>query len=198
MTTWIHLWRDVAAQIEEQVQRGRQHLLTEDSLRWATVEALERSGMSPDEIAFEYLLPDRGKVDLVVKSPPSIAVEFKFPRDSRTGISPDTMTMGELLKDLLRLSDPSIAPDRWAVMLLNERLRRYLERRTDCAWTFEEGGRLDIGAEQLAQLPQTAARTLRWSPTTRVQATCCVAADVRDLRLVAYQMASVGPFASGG
>mgnify|MGYP007086750626 FL=1 len=49
------------------------------------------------------------------------------------------MTLGELLKDVYRLAAVPSFGERWAVMFLNDRLRRYLERRTDCRWTFEVG-----------------------------------------------------------
>jgi hypothetical protein len=102
---------------------------------------LIEAGVAPGDLQVEVIIPtSRGKIDLVIgRNHDAVAVEFKFPRDSRTGNSPDTMTLGELLKDVYRLAAVPSFGERWAVMFLNDRLRRYLERRTDCRWTFEVG-----------------------------------------------------------
>lgn len=170
------------------VEAGREHLLTEDVLRFATVAAIEEQGISPSHLTLEYLLPDRGKIDLVVGTPPTTAIEFKYPRDSRTGTSPDTMTTGEMLKDFYRLGDHPEIPDRWAVLLVNDRLRRHLERRTDCRWTFDEGSLLRFDPDGHKLLPATAGAQLsRWASST-VEARCESAHQLRGLRLAAFRI----------
>jgi hypothetical protein len=186
----VHIWRDVAGRMEAHLVAGRRHLLTEDVLRWATIDALIEAGVVPDDLQVEVIIPTtRGKIDLVVgRNEEATAVEFKFPRDSRTGISPDTMTLGELLKDVYRLAAVPSFGERWAVMFLNDRLRRYLERRTDCGWTFERGEELAFSPEAFALLPQTASRGLgEWAEASAV-AVCRVSGVVSGHPLVAYEV----------
>lgn len=60
-----------------------------------------------------------------------MVIELKYPRDSRSGISPDTMTLGELLRDFLRVAAvPADQP--WVVQILNPRLQRFLHEIVDC------------------------------------------------------------------
>jgi hypothetical protein len=72
-------------------------------VRWCTVLALESLGVSPDRLAIEVLTPvlAGGKLDLTVDGSGGTVIELKYPRASRTGISPDTMTLGELIRDFL-------------------------------------------------------------------------------------------------
>lgn len=183
-------WHVVAGRMEAHLSAGRQHLLTEDVLRWATIDALIEQGVAPGDLRVEVIIPTtRGKIDLVVgRNEEATAIEFKFPRDSRTGISPDTMTLGELLKDIYRLAAVPSFGTRWAVMFLNDRLRRYLERRTDCRWTFEVGEELALSPEGFARLPQTASRGLGEWAEASVAAVCQVSEAVSGHRLVAYEV----------
>lgn len=176
--------------MEGHLAADRRHLLTEDVLRWATIDALIEAGVAPDDLQVEVIIPtSRGKLDLVVGwNKEAIAVEFKFPRDSRTGISPDTMTLGELLKDVYRLASVPSYGERWAVMFLNDRLRRYLERRTDCQWTFEVGEELAFSPEGFALLPQTASRGLGEWAGASAAAVCRVSEAFSGHRLVAYEV----------
>lgn len=159
------LWTSVAEALGQHLDSGRGHLLTEDVMRFATVLELERLGVTPECMRPEFQAPDvGGKIDLVIDSPPTVAIEFKFPRDSRTGISPDTMTLGELLKDFYRLAYLPIG-ERWIVQMVNDRLRRFLDRRPELTWVWDEGGGLVLPAELLTRLPLTARRVF-----TRVEA----------------------------
>lgn len=91
------LWAVVSRRLTEHLEAGRGHLLTEDVMHFATVLELEERGIVAARMRPEYPVPAvGGKVDLVIDDPPTAAIEFKFPRDSRSGISPDTMTLGEL------------------------------------------------------------------------------------------------------
>jgi hypothetical protein len=100
---WKQVWVDVAHRLSEHRAAGRGLLLTEDSVRWCTVLALESLGVSPDRPAIEVLTPvlAGGKLDLTVDGSGGTVIELKYPRASRTGISPDTMTLGELIRDFL-------------------------------------------------------------------------------------------------
>lgn len=182
------LWAEVANRMRAHLVAGRAHLLTEDTLRFTTIAVLEDMGVVPERLAIEHLLPDRGKIDLVIDTPPSVAIEFKYPRDSRTGISPDTMTTGEMLKDFYRLGDHPEIPGRWCVLLLNDRLRRHLERRADCVWSFSPGTTLRFHPDGHQRLPKTArGQLMGWAETT-VEARCEAAHEVRGLTLVAFRV----------
>src|SRR4051794_11253888 len=91
---WPDVWADLAARMAAHRRAGRGHLLTEDTVRLETVRALAEFGVLPERLAAEVLVPvlAGGKLDLVVDPPNGTVIELKYPRDSRTGISPDTMT----------------------------------------------------------------------------------------------------------
>ncbi|MDQ3476560.1 MAG: hypothetical protein M3492_09610, partial [Actinomycetota bacterium] len=91
---WPDIWRDVARRLAAHRAAGRGHLLTEDVLRMETVLALDSVGVSARRLAAEYQAPALagGKLDLILDPPGGVIIELKYPRDSRTGFSPDTMT----------------------------------------------------------------------------------------------------------
>ncbi len=186
---WDQLWHALAGAIAVHASAGRSHVLTEDTLRFALILGLEERGVSLADLRVEVIEPlVDGKLDLVVGDPIQAAFELKFPRDSRTGISPDTMTYGELLKDFYRLARLP-APNRWAVQLINDRLRRFLERRTDTAWTFVPGQTVHLPVGLPASLPPTARRCLpAWAATMSVDATCTAAHSAENSTLAVYQI----------
>lgn len=187
---WLAIWRAVAGAVEVHLQAGRGHLLTEDAVRFALIAALEEHGVAPADIRIEVIEPRvDGKLDLVVGDPPSGVVELKFPRDSRTGISPDTMTLGEMLKDFFRLARLD-TDERWVAQLVNDRLRRYLERRTDITWTFQRGSAITVKPGAGAALPQTARRLLpQWCDDMEFTATCAEAFSIGGHTLAVYRVA---------
>ncbi|WP_369252419.1 hypothetical protein [Geodermatophilus amargosae] len=194
MIDWLGVWAAVAARVAAHRAAGRGHLLTEDSVRLETVLVLERFGVAPERLAVEVLAPELagGKLDLVVDPPGGAVVELKYPRDSHTGISPDTMTFGELLRDFLRVAVVP-AGDRWVVQLLNERLARYVAGaclRHGLGWANAAGGTVTLPAPALAALPVTAGRAIGAAavPGT-VTATCAVLEPIGDgLSLYAFRV----------
>ena len=157
---WVALWCDVAGRVAAHRAAGRGHLLTEDTVRLETVLALGAVGVEPGRLKIEVLTPVlvKGKLDLVLDPPDGVVVELKYPRDSRTGFSPDTMTLGELLRDFLRVAAVS-AGDRWVVQVLNDRLVKYLIAafaRYDLVWASVPGQTLELQPEAIAALPVTA------------------------------------------
>lgn len=141
---WAVVWGDVARQLSQHRAAGRQHLLTEDTVRMCAVLALEEVGVPPGDVSIEVFDPALrgGKVDLVVAGPGGrTVVELKYPRGSRSGISPDTMTLGELLRDFLRVALVP-AEDRWVVTVLGPPVRRYLARRGPTLWVDKPGQEL--------------------------------------------------------
>lgn len=188
---WSTVWQDVARRLAEHRAAGRKHLLTEDTVRFCTVLALEDAGVIPERLQIEALVPvlARGKLDLTVDGASGTVIELKYPRASRTGISPDTMTLGELIRDFLRVALVE-AQDRWVVQVLEPELRRYLGRREALGWPVTAGQPVEFTRKVLEALPKTALDaigTLPWRlPLT---ATCSVAAPVDvDLALFAFRV----------
>jgi hypothetical protein len=189
---WPAVWHDVARQLRVHRLAGRGHLLTEDTVRLAAVIALESVGIAPKDIRVEVFDPALrgGKLDLVVQGPEGrTVIELKFPRGSQSGISPDTMTLGELLRDFLRVALVP-AEDRWVAIVLGPELRRYLVRRGPELRVDTPGGELLLERVSLESLPKTARDAigpLAW--LLPVRATCVVAAPVDvDLTLFAYRV----------
>ncbi|MGY1810651.1 hypothetical protein ACI8AF_25055 [Blastococcus sp. SYSU D00669] len=191
---WPSLWGQVAERLAAHRTAGRTHLLTEDTVRHETVLALETFGVTPERLALEVPAPALagGKLDLVVDDAGLAVIELKYPRDSKTGISPDTMTLGELLRDFLRVAVVP-AEERWVVQLLNERLARYVAaacQRGGLRWTDVPGQMVELTPLAVAGLPETAARAVGGAklPHT-VTATCALAAPVgAGLTLFAYRV----------
>ncbi|MBM6399788.1 hypothetical protein [Phycicoccus sonneratiae] len=161
-----------------------------------TVLSLQSAGIPPANLRIEVVDPvlKGGKVDLVVTDVAGrTIVEMKYPRGSRTSVSPDTMTLGELLRDFLRVALVPAA-DRWVVLVLEPSLRRYLARRDAAWWTESPGGAVVLNRGELESLPKTARDAigpLQW--LLPVQATCVVAEPVDlDLALFAYQVDAPG------
>jgi hypothetical protein len=103
-TPWPAVWKAVSEVLGHQQAAGRSHLLTEDTVRFATAIALEERGVQSSRITFEYRIAGIGPIDLVIDAPTlTAAVEIKFPRDPTGTGSSDTMTVGELLNDFCRL-----------------------------------------------------------------------------------------------
>ncbi|WP_324273764.1 DUF7669 domain-containing protein [Blastococcus brunescens] len=194
MIDWPGVWAAVAARVAAHRAAGRGHLLTEDTVRLETVLVLEQFGVAPGRLAAEVPAPELagGKLDLAVDFPGGAVVELKYPQDSRTGISPDTMTFGELLRDFLRVAAVP-AGDRWVVQLLNDRLVRYVASagvRHGLGWAESVGDTVTLPAAVLSALPATAARAIGTAavPGT-VTATCAVLAPVGDgLSLYAFRV----------
>ncbi len=187
--TWDEIWEALANAVAVHAEAGRAHLLTEDSLRFALIMGIEERGISPGELRVEVVEPlVDGLLDLVIGDPMRAVIELKFPRDARTAASPDTMTFGGLLKDFYRLARLE-ASDRWVVQLINDRLRRYLERRTEAAWTFTPGTELVLPPGLATRLPQTARRSLPgWAATMSVRATCVASHRAGDHTLAVYRI----------
>ncbi len=185
-----NIWQALAAAIQVHIDAGRVHLLTEDALRFALIMLLEDCGIAPDEMRVEVSEPlIRAMLDLAVGQPVHTVFELKFPRDSRTGSSSaDTVTCGSLLKDFYRLARLSY-PERWAVQLINDRLRRHLERRTDVSWRFVPGETLELPAGLPSRLPESACRGWSsWADALEVRATVFAEHFVSGHTLAVYRV----------
>lgn len=100
---WAEVWRATADAMAAHLQAGREHLLTEDVLRFSLARALEDAGVDPGRLRVEHRVAEIGAIDLVIETPPVTAVEIKYPRDPEGSGAGDTMIHGELVADLYRL-----------------------------------------------------------------------------------------------
>lgn len=124
---WDDVWRDVASQLQRHHTNGLEHLLTEDVLRFAAVEALVAHGMQPTQLQAEWRPQPGVSVDLALGVPVTDAVEFKYPREPRETNAAWTQHLGEILKDRYRLAVlPRQVATRLSVVLASDRLLRYL------------------------------------------------------------------------
>lgn len=183
------MWPGVVEELRSDIVAGRQHWLTEDSLRRATANALvERAGIAAERVRFERRgLIAGGAVDLVVDDPLEAAIEFKFPRDSASVGAADTMTHGEMLKDFYRVAALPSDVDRWVVLLIHRRLRGYLERRADPGWCFDVGQTFELSAGLADRLPATAGRLIGAHVDASARFMCEFSFPVEELTLSAYR-----------
>lgn len=167
------VWERLSRVMEQHYAGGRQHLLTEDVVRFATVVLLEEHGIPPQQLAIETTIPGavRGKLDLTIGV--DVAIEFKFPRDPHRDVgAADTMTFGELLADVYRLAALPYR-HRLAVWLIHDRLAAYLARmaaRHEIGWPTRVGDLLLLPAALKGRLPATAAAVLPEGRGTLVRA----------------------------
>jgi hypothetical protein len=204
---WPGIWYDVARRVAAHRDAGRGHLLTEDIVRLESVLALEHAGVAASRMRSEVFVPQLtgGKLDLVVDPPDGAVIELKYPRSSATGISPDTMTFGELVRDFLRVAVVP-ARDRWVVQVLEDRLARYIRGicgRHALTWATAQGERLVLPAAALGTLPRTAIQAIGAATAAgTITATCAVVAPVGDaLTLYAHAVdaaaaGAIGPSAT--
>lgn len=195
---WSRVWETTAAGLKRHADAGRGHLLTEDTLRLCLIESLDQHGVAAGRLAAEVItqvLPG-AKLDLAVDGPNGTVIELKYPRDSRTGISPDTMTLGELVRDFCRVGLLT-ARERWVGQVINTRLADYLVRvgaKYQLGWVFEPGETMLLNRAALAALPRTALTAIGERPwRLPIQATCVVRASVTEtLTLFAYRVEAPG------
>jgi hypothetical protein len=196
---WDDVWQATAAQLDQYRGAGLENLLTEDVVRFATIQQLVAAGVSPTRLEAEWRRPGvADAVDLVVSGPASAGIEFKYPREPRETNAAWTQHLGEALKDFYRLAHmPAQFTDRWCVQLLSGRMLRYLDGVAD-----RHGVRFGLTAGQptvleparVRALPATAHEGLaRWlADLPTVEAHCVAVHQIgNDLRLVVHSVASV-------
>lgn len=105
---------DIAAELRDLRAQCLGRLLTEETVRFATVKTLARLSVEPDAMRYEWSHPAlRGsRIDLVVGIPPTMLVELKYPREPNETNVALTMTYGEVLKDFYWLATYPPSPDR--------------------------------------------------------------------------------------
>jgi hypothetical protein len=184
---WNEVLKAVQTDLSRDIALGLRALMTEDRLRWLTIEALVRRGVEPASLSTEVAVDGVGPVDLVVGVPPEWQVELKFPRDASGKGENNTLTTGELMRDFARLAVCPATHGRLAVQVIPDGLRAHLQRRTDVLWTWEVGQGFSFDAGVLDRLPKTAkAGTGIGHLKGAVQARCMFSSRCGDLSVLGY------------
>ncbi|SEQ74504.1 hypothetical protein [Microlunatus flavus] len=193
---WDDVWRATAKQLDQYRGAGLENLLTEDVVRFATIQQLVAAGVAPTRLEAEWRRPGvPDAVDLVVSGPDFAAVEFKYPREPRETNAAWTQHLGEALKDFYRLAHmPKQFTSLWCVQLLSERMRRYLDGVADrhgVRFGLAPGEETVLDPARVQALPATAHRGLaRWQASLpTVEARCSAAHQIgKDLLLVVHSV----------
>lgn len=179
VTVWRdpQVWAAVASRLRAYRTAGLTGLMTEDTVRFATAQALADAGTPPEQMHVEGPHPVlRGsRVDLALGlQTPTALLEFKFPREPNELNAAWTMVLGEVLKDFYRLASCPGEMDRLFVHVETPRLRRYM------AGAAGRYG-LDLDVEHVALRPADAARL----PSTAAQ---IVGAELAAHHVVAQRL----------
>lgn len=186
---WQRVLASLAARLAEHLDVGLEHLLTEDIARWELVGALREADVPAGVIRIEQQQPEiSAKFDLVIGDPVTSVVELKYSRDPTNSGAADTMTTGEILRDLYRLAWTDV-DDAWAVQVLQPRILAHLQRRREFSFVTQVGETVVLEAGLHDVLPRTAAASLpEWTRGIGLVATCEFAATVGTLSLVAFHV----------
>lgn len=198
---WDSVWDAVGAHLRRYRDAGLEQLLTEDVVRFATIEQLAAAGVAPSRLEAEWRRPGvPDAVDLIVFEPELAAIEFKFPREPRETNAAWTQHLGEVLKDFFRLAHmPDGFVHRWCVQLLSTRMRRYLDgvaERHGVRLGLAAGSDTLLDPASIRALPATARKGLsRWlDELPPIHARCIAAHPIgTDLRLTIHTVQPVSP-----
>lgn len=152
---WPAVWSRVAVTLGGHLAAGRGHLLSDDTVRMSTVLALEAVGVAPSRLAM--VVPGRGvgeRPALAVDGPDGSVVDLRCPHTA-TRVGRDTVAMGSLLHDFLRLALVP-ARQRLVTQLLDVRTMGYLRRsaeRNGVLLPTSPGDRLVLQRDTLEWLP---------------------------------------------
>ena len=203
MLDWSQVWAATAAQLNQYRDAGLEGLLTEDVVRFATIQQLVAAGVPPADLEPEWRRPGSSdSVDLVVAAPAGAmsALEFKYPREPREQNAPWTQQVGDIVKDYYRLAYmPAEFEGRWCVQLFSRRVSEFLARTGDrygVRLGLTPGTRTVLEPATVRALPATAlGRLERWLDSDEVVSSSCVAAHPvgGDLVLLAHQVNPARP-----
>lgn len=179
--TTVAIWQAVASELRVHRSRGLGALLTEDTVRFAAIRAIVEAGGAAADLRVEAAHPSvkGARIDLTAGgNPPTVVIEFKYPREPREKNAAWTMVRGEVLKDFYRLAAYPGDVDRLFVYAESSRLRRYMTRATT-----KDG--LDIHSPTVTILPSQAARL----PSTALQ---IIGTELSASHVTAHRLAEVG------
>jgi hypothetical protein len=183
------LWAAVASELRDYRTAGLGHVLTEDTLRFATIRAAAAAGSEPTGMRVELPHPTiaGARVDLAVGQPPGTLVEFKYPREPRDTNAAWTMTLGEVLKDFYRLSAYPGRVTRVFAYAESRRLRRYMLGAAEKYGIDIDRLTFTIAPATVAALPNTARDIIGPASATPITAKRLTVVEVdEDLRLSVY------------
>jgi hypothetical protein len=146
------MWHIVASELRDLRRQGLRRLLTEETVRFATVKALVGAGVDPQLLRYEWPHPalHGSRIDLVLGTPPRTLFELKYPREPNEKNAAWTMIYGEVLKDFYRLAAYPYEAERIFVYAESDRLHKYM------AGAIGKYG-LDVHAEEINLHPEQAA-----------------------------------------
>lgn len=203
MRPWLDsaVWEAVAQEIAGHQRAGLERLLTEDVVRFSTARALVAHGCDPEQLRLEWPHPQlRGsRIDLVVGNPPEALVELKYPREPNEQNAAWTMALGEVLKDVYRLS---LIPtgDKVFVYVETARLHRYMAGAAARYGLTLDADEVTLEPDAARSLPLTAAQII--GPELlgrRVTATRLHVLPIgEDLRLSVYLVDGPGEVRAAG
>jgi hypothetical protein len=190
---WKGIWSKVAEELGRYRADGLSHLVTEDVLRFATIQALARSNVDPASLRIEYPHPviRGGKIDLAIGFPPGDVIEFKYPREPNEKNAAWTMVLGEVLKDFYRLAVIKGQVRRQVVLVATARLRRFLESSAQRHRLILSPERVELVPEVIAALPATAIRILSDLQAHHVKAAGTTYIIDDNLRLISYLVSPI-------
>lgn len=183
------LWAAVAGELRTYRRAGLGHLLTEDTLRFATIRAAAAAGGEPTGMRVELPHPtiSGARIDLAVGQPPAVLVEFKYPREPTEKNAAWTMTLGEVLKDFYRLAAYPGPVTRVFAYAESRRLRRYMLGAAERYGLDIDRSAIAISPAAVDALPNTARDIIGAASATPVTARRLTVAEVdEDLRLSVY------------
>lgn len=195
------IWGDTAERIASHVRGGREHLMTEETLRFALIASLQEAGVSPSDMDINEQLSDRQgwQTDLAVGNPRIAAVEAKYPGGPRRQHPARTRDYGNVLADVYRLAVLNVA-HRWAAVLAPRTFQTHAKNQP-LPWSFNVGGDVHVSPDRVRALAKTARRELPGDLVgeMHITARCRFSRSVgQDLRLVAYEIGETMTVASTG
>ncbi len=183
------LWAAVAGELSGYRRAGMNHLLTEDTLRFATVRAAAAAGVEQAVMRVELPHPAivGGRIDLAVGQPPAVLVEFKYPREPVDKNAAWTMALGEVLKDFYRLAAYPGSVTRIFVYAESRRLRRYMLGAAERYGVDIDRPMVSLEPDAVAALPNSARDILGSLSVGTVTAERVALVEVdQELRLTVY------------
>jgi hypothetical protein len=194
MRPWLDraVWEAVGDELRGHRRRGLGALLTEDVVRFATIQALVEAGVVPRDLRVEapHIALKGLRVDLVVNGRQQALIELKYPREPNLVNAAWTMTLGEILQDFYRLAAYPGDVDRIFVYVETGRLRTYMARSASRYGIDLDRTMVLLSPADAATLPATARQIvgidLAAQPVTARRISLIVVDS--DLRLAVYHV----------
>ncbi len=154
-------WEALADRLRRLLAAGFGSLMTEDTVRFAAIEALAAAGVDVSGMRVEWPHPRIGgsRLDLVLGgTPPQAVFGFTFPKEPNAKYAAWTMTLGEILKDFSRLARVPGDLQRLLVYVESDTLHKYMAGAGRRYGMVLDRSEITLTAAAARELPGTAAR----------------------------------------